>query len=1527
MSIAGKRSTQGDEYQLRIALHWLIQLLKEKSIQCIQINSTGIPAKDFSVTVDDVVVLYKDGRTCFIQAKKNQPNHTVWSLADHTLKEELEKACKQLESSDKAEVKFYSRSPFGELKALVETSKSFPDFESFLRNNSSKSLKALERVANIIRREKKATFELLLRFSFGPTNEYEDWDQRNLEELDYIIPQAPIAMQVLERYLVSHEAGLRNAKSLITREQVLTDLAEIGLSPTLKRSEAEILATFKEASCIGRNWLRTVDGEAIRRVELDHIISHIEHNNRTILLTDRPGSGKTCLLLDLADELEKKDSTYGFLFIKGDQFTEINSEEDLVARGLPEDIVGQCARLTAFRHVVVVIDSLDVLSLLRQHSALKVVLGLIDRLSKNEKLTVIAACRNFDLQYDPLLRGRSWHQTVHLQPLDFETVVEPFLVRWEINPSSLSIELRELLQLPQHLRIYEKLAKLGKGLNPASSYELYDSFLDEVIVRDPDLGNKAMLAMQKMADYLVQKRTQSCPKATFEAEEGLVKRLISQEVLWASTPGTLSFSHQTLTDCLIVRSALAKNQTLVKFILDHPQLPFIRPAIRAFFFYLRAYQTDDFRKQVWQVLSNDGVAHHVKRLICESFAEIIPVEEDWRLLRRIFQNYSDLFRRLFLLIEANIWFNFLNRYWLPEAQISENKQNWLFQFALKLKIWGNQYPTEVIHLWREAISSQWAEKQSLIRIISNGLQDFDNWNTEGVRELLEILVKNVGAEHSSLGTVLSRWVQSVDSGDDLLWKYITRSVQSEDISLHALDQKLHCQSHEFCQEKFLIERLKKSANLMNLVLNCLEAWSNDDADENIEYNVKTNFLYKTSWILKHSNHEVYHADNLEILLNDFEEALKYRSHQNDEWWQANELHLRKTQNAALRYFLLESYKENIHTNILGIESQIQDKALFRIDKLNYELGQLMQLTYPYISESAKAANQSIILSLGSDRINDIEEPMLSDCIIWFNKKIYDLLVWIPSIFRILEAQSHITNWQEYFGYFSPSPDINTWGGTVISPISSEELLKLSNKSVFRLLHYYKECPNREFFHFDRDMVGGLSEVKNTLREACSLDPIRFLNLFSCFIKDDLEIYIHTVIEGIATHLRFRFGNLSSNQQWEPAVPLPDGEKLALTLLNLLERNPILWQSDRGLSEALQACVDVLSDYESANRITLLIFWIHSRFSDDFNNSNLNSPEDLAFRALNSIRGVAAECAIKLYNGLLEKTQTIPELLPYLLCYFSHDPAIYVRLPIIENLPFLLYKNADLGWQLLSEIFKESQSCLWNSAERSFYYQYKNNFNKVSPYLNRILTEAMDNAGESWGRISTLSSLAGHINQETLFESLKRANSDAWKGSAQVFVANLDRQEHSVVCHSGLMTMLFHENLSDEVFGVIGSCFKKDSSRMLISHELVLAFLNAISDSTNEYDIHGFLEWLSHKARHDPLFALNLTEILVEKIETKMKLHQIWHTEPLIAALNEILREADEIDDVTLIKRAVDLQDRFLRLDINGIEKLLEESGK
>jgi hypothetical protein len=180
MSIAGTRSAQGDEYQLRIALHWATRLLMDEEVEAIQAESMGLPGEDTRVYVDDVVVCLAGGRRIYIQAKKNQPDHSAWSLRDSTLQEELVKARDQLESDPNGEVRLYSRTPFGELQKLVEVSRSFPDHSTFAAEAPRNIKGLLQRLSDILSRDHAVTFQLGHRISFGPAHSFEDWDRQNL---------------------------------------------------------------------------------------------------------------------------------------------------------------------------------------------------------------------------------------------------------------------------------------------------------------------------------------------------------------------------------------------------------------------------------------------------------------------------------------------------------------------------------------------------------------------------------------------------------------------------------------------------------------------------------------------------------------------------------------------------------------------------------------------------------------------------------------------------------------------------------------------------------------------------------------------------------------------------------------------------------------------------------------------------------------------------------------------------------------------------------------------------------------------------------------------------------------------------------------------------------------------------------------------------------------------------------------------------------------------------------------------------
>jgi hypothetical protein len=1522
MSLAGTRSSQGDEYQLRVALHWLIQLLKNNSIRGIQVESVGLPEHDLTVTVDDVVVLYENGRIFFIQAKKNQPQHRHWAFSDRVLKNELQKAREQLESHKDSQVWFYSRSPFGDLKALAEGCQSFPDFTAFTREAPGTLSQFLRQLATIWDRPEHEAYILVKRLRFGPTFEFEDWDRQNLEELDRLIPRANEAKLLLERFLGSHQAKLRDARDIITRNDVIAELSKHGLYPTPKRSEGEILAAFNIASRIGRSWLRTVSGEPIPREELPRLIALIEQGSRTMLLTDRPGSGKTCLLLDLADHIEQS-SPWGLLFIKGDQFANIADESELSNRGLPEDIVGQCARLAGFRRVVVIIDSLDVLSLSRRHSALQVFLGIMDRLERVDGVTVIAACRDFDLRYDPLLRGRVWQHTITLAPLDFASTVVPFLRRWEVNPDSLSTELRTLLQLPQNLRLFEKLAGLRTVLHLRSAHELYECFLEEVIAKDPQLGSTALTALQDMAEHLMQQRLPTYPKAALQIDETVVQRLISQEVLFelAPHPGVLSFSHQTLADSLIVRSVLSQNRTLADFILAHPQLPFIRPAVRAFFFSLRAHQPDVFRRQIWTVLASDQIAYHLKRLVSESLAEVIPGVEDWPLLRRLFQQYPDLFRRLLQRVESDTWFALLKQYWWPEAKAVQSRQDWLLQFIHRLRVWMNRHAVEVVALWREVLSDEWADKHNLIWEISTALGKFAAWATGGIPELLETLFLTSEGGRDFLGKPLSQWVQATNSGDKLLWSWVTKNIPTSDgITYWCLGEKLRCASHDFHNKHFLGERLRQSDTLLGLVLDDLERWSTASAMQRGWNGLEDAFLHATSWEQRHSQQDRHHVDSLTTLFDGLEDALKDRAQQNDAWWQANEPHWRFSREVAIRYLMIQAYKENITANVPGIEAQLTDRDLFRYRRLDYELGELMRVAYPWLAESAQTANQAMILSLYADEEWDNDGPPIRVC-----RNIYECLTWIPPFFRTAETQDFIDTWHNHFGPGMPQPHIYSSSGQVNAPLSFQHLLHLSNGALFRLLHHYNDAVRDEMLA--NGWVGGRDHIQSALREACSRHPTRFLALFPHLIEESLHhSYIHAVVDGIMEHLSKSVRNTQPSNDWEPVSPVPDSNVLVNALLSLLERYPIIWENGWTVSHAIDVCCRILGDPGSAERLTFLLFFL-LRAEDPSDERVAKDKEALVSIAINSTRGVAAGSTMDLCNHLLVKDHPLPPLLPPLLRHYARDPAISVRVSILQRLPYLMYKYPELGWRLLADVFREPQIHLWSFAEQCFYHQYRDHFDMVRPYLDRLLQEGMDAAGDTWGRISALASLAGHISQEQLFETLTRTNANTWMGAAEVFRANLDRHQHTAACNAGLVAILRQGEVPEGVLRTIEHCFGTEANHGFICRELAFTFLDALSTVGGHYDLHYFLEWLGYKACHDPLSALDIAEALLDKLEGREEPLQICHPESLVAALIAILREADETDDHTLIRRAISLQDRFLKLDVSGMDDLLDKAEK
>ena len=108
--------------------------------------------------------------------------------------------------------------------------------------------------------------------------------------------------------------------------------------------------------------------------------------------------------------------------------------------------------------------------------------------------------------------------------------------------------------------------------------------------------------------------------------------------------------------------------------------------------------------------------------------------------------------------------------------------------------------------------------------------------------------------------------------------------------------------------------------------------------------------------------------------------------------------------------------------------------------------------------------------------------------------------------------------------------------------------------------------------------------------------------------------------------------------------------------------------------------------------------------------------------------------------------------------------------------------------------------------------------------------------------------------------------------------------------------------------------------------MAVAFLKALPSVTNGNHIHYFLEWLALEVYRNPISTFDLVENLAEKIESEQQ-PLFGDSKPLITMLNAILREADEFDDPQRIQKAIALQDRFLKLDIHGMEEMLNRAAQ
>jgi hypothetical protein len=578
---------------------------------------------------------------------------------------------------------------------------------------------------------------------------------------------------------------------------------------------------------------------------------------------------------------------------------------------------------------------------------------------------------------------------------------------------------------------------------------------------------------------------------------------------------------------------------------------------------------------------------------------------------------------------------------------------------------------------------------------------------------------------------------------------------------------------------------------------------------------------------------------------------------------------------------------------------LKHPSLFCGNRLTDELWELIHDTSPFLSEESFLAIQTSLLEK-IESSEDDEKP-------WVTKYLYNLVSKIPSCYLLDETLQFIDVSAEKYG--PPTHKRQIYGGECNEPpvISSEDFAGLSPAGQLKLLKFVnKELKSERLFRSD------LSCLSRIVEEGATADPLRYLALLDMFVEEAIEPEYETAImEGCAKHLRYRFGNLKPADGWQ-ALSEPDPIALARLVMGYCEKT---YNSKLDVTRNLEACCAVLGTPEDTFRLMSLLSFAFCELPPEQNEN------DIGMQALNSLRGEATSGACQLYIALSKNGGQIPDRLTELLFQSAMNSYHPARWALLRWLPSMIRFNEDLSWQLFQACHADNPDDVWDVSYHFIYYTYWKHPERYFIYLDRMSQHQNDEVKKSSGTLLTLYYLSRKIETDLFWAKVTDADEVILSGISNVFVKNLDKPDCRSLCLEGVLWFLNKNDMPKRVKSKIENIFS--DMELLLPLDIPIKFIRHIEDADR---LHYMLDWLGVRSKHNPEEILEILEVLFKRLRD-IERKYIWHSDGLVAASINILRHADLMGDMTLINRAIAVQDELIRLHVDKMDAALEDAAR
>jgi len=652
----GEADKFGGRFEARWTVRWILDVLAGRA-QSILVEERGEGGEGVEFTV-----VGKDGQADSHQVKRQRGNRNGWSLRELSREGVLDAAAAQVRAGRR--FWFVSLVPARDLDELSDQARRSDDVIAF-RSSLSKEL--------------EAKFAVLAGHWGGPQQAFEilqktfvEWpSERHLRATNAVTAElllggapGPAAAASLAD-LASEQLG-----RTLDAQAIVEALAEYELSAGGMAISPEASAEIAETLAA---WTRSIERELldpeILRQEAGQVAEQLESGQSKVLLVGgAAGHGKSAVL---HQTVRKLANGWPVAAMRVDALGSFASTHELgVSLGLGGSPVAALAAIAEGQDCLLVVDQLDALSLAsgRLTERFDQIAELIDEAAAFPAMRVLLACRQFDIDNDYRLQ-RLVSDDGPADQLSIGPLTEPqanaAVAAMGLDPASLRKTQRELLKVPLHLVLLSAIADQPTALSFSTVKGLMDAFYE----RKRDLSQarrEQTVRFDETVGVVVEDMSFHqrlyTPEAAIEvAGYGADARVLeSEHVLVQRTEG-YSFFHEAFFDYAFARRWLARDQSLVAFLLEGDQELFRRAQVRQVLIHLRADQPQRFVAEVEGLLGDHAIRFHIKEVVLALLRAMEdPTQAEWQLVERVLEAEPDFADRIYQMLRTSAWFDRLD---------------------------------------------------------------------------------------------------------------------------------------------------------------------------------------------------------------------------------------------------------------------------------------------------------------------------------------------------------------------------------------------------------------------------------------------------------------------------------------------------------------------------------------------------------------------------------------------------------------------------------------------------------------------------------------------------------------------------------------------------------------------------------------------------------------------------------------------------------------------------------------------------